>query len=234
MAGMKKYFMLGIAAVALISIIVLLFSAFSGNTPAVQVNNTTSNSEIDEVLYSLPKKNHADIVDDRIFLSVEQEGREDVEFSVSSIAVHNIYYDVWYTINENATKIVSDKRFFKRILADTGLIYNNIYMFISEVTVNGTKAEMPLEKFFIPGDFIKLDENQNAYIRLTFLKDESVFETQDRTIIFAPQIRIESWVNVTLSVNETDVSIEAGKLWTNITVGMDNRGMVHAGLKYIG
>ena len=229
--GLKKYFVIGmlglIIAIAGIMVLAKLGEEPAVNNTIIAANNTTVNKNTDDIAglktFDDPKFANADI-----FFRINAEGSDNISFKVSSVAIHNSYFDRWYILNTKATEI---GELFEKISADAGVFYNRIYIYIPEVTVNVNGSEksvtMPSNKIYIEGDFVMTLQNQSAYFELTFLKDKSLFENSDGTLVFAPQIKVSVYKNATES------NLTAGRLWTGITAGMDNKGDVRAGLKYI-
>jgi len=228
--GLKKYFIIGMIGVILLSAGIMVLAKL-GEEPAVNntvivANNTTVNESADDIAgfqtFDDPKIVNADI-----FFKINAEGSDNISFKVSSVAVHNSFYDKWYILNTKAKDI---GELFKNISADVGVFYNKVYVYIPEVTVNVNGSEkivsMPSNKIYFEGDFIRIRQNQNAYFELTFLKDNSLFENSDGTFVFAPQIKVSVYANATES------NLTGGGIWTGLTVGMNNNGKVQAGLKY--
>jgi hypothetical protein len=234
--GFKKYFLIGMLGI-LVLIAGFMVLAKLSEQPAVNntvvtnntivANNTTAVHAGDDVLASFSIGNDPNVTDSKIYIKIKEEGSDNISFSVSSLAIHNEFIDRWYVLNTKKTEVSNE--LLKSVIADSWVIYNNIYIYIPEVTVdvNGTlvNATMPLDKFYIPGDFVMLDASKPAYIELTFLKDKSIFET-DSGYVFAPQIHIKSYVN------STESNLTEGKLWFEVTAGMNNKGIVHSGLSY--
>lgn len=229
--GFKKYFLIGMLVMILAAAAIMIYASLTGNEEVAPVENITIiEPEIDEVLANFSTFNDPKFTDSPIYVMINAEGSDDVSVTVASVAIHNVYFDVWYVLNTEKRAVDMENPLVKQIIADAGVTYNEIYLYIPEVTVNvnGTikNATMPLDKFYIYNEYFMLEPGQTNYIKLTFLKDKSVFELENGTVVFAPQIRIESFVNL------TGPNPESGKLWMNITAGMNNNGTVRAGLKY--
>jgi hypothetical protein len=234
--GFKKYFVIGMLAILLLSAGIMVFAKLGEEKPLVNntvivtnntnVVNTSANKSADDIAgfetFDDPKIVNADI-----FFKINAEGSDNISFKVSSFAVHNGFYDKWYIVNTKATGI---GELFTNVSADAGVFYNKVYIYVPEITVNVNGSEktvsMPSNKIYFEGDFVKIHQNQSAYFELTFLKDNSLFENSDGTFVFAPQIKVSVYANA------TENNLTGGGLWTGLIVGMDNNGKVQAGLKY--
>ncbi|MDD5182441.1 MAG: hypothetical protein PHC66_04730 [Candidatus Nanoarchaeia archaeon] len=230
MASLKKYVLVGILGIILLIAGIMVFAKLGEEVVVVQNNTTIIEPEIDEILESLERFNDPRFEDSTLYVILNAEGETNLSFKVSSLAVHNTFFDAWYPLNNISTEISGDRIILKKIFADAGVVYNEFYVYIPEAVLNenGTmrNATMPQNKFHMYNEFVELIAGETDLIEITILKDKSLFEDADGTLVFAPQIRITSHKNLTMP------DIDSGQLWFNVTMGMNNNGTVEAGYKY--
>ncbi|HDQ59757.1 MAG TPA: hypothetical protein ENN30_01035, partial [Candidatus Woesearchaeota archaeon] len=157
---------------------------------------------------------------------------EEVNITVQSFAIHKSYESSWTVMSDKAKVFQLDGS--PSFLVEDGNVdaftYNNMYFYIPEViiTKNGTqyRAFMPSERFEIYGELITVFSDTPSYVLINILGNESFLTTTDGEYIFAPKIRIMAYKQARLN---QQAELLSGTLWTDITVGMNKKGMVQSG-----
>ena len=193
----------------------------------------------DEVLDNLTKYvPQPAIADGTLYTATGLKG-ENIKIVISALAIHNTGPQTAWTTLLYANKIHEGNQ--AASFTDTRLLdvqnYNTFYMYLSKVTVTVDGKEynaiLPKDKFYIEGEFVKLNSNNKTYLELDFINDNTtLFKTVDGQYIYSPKINILAYRNATTDLyNHSFVNLTSGVLWTNMTVGMNLDGEVMSGYK---
>jgi hypothetical protein len=237
-----------IAALAILAYFVLaptnVTNATNVTKPAKTYNLTnelTSNTTtLDSILGQPVHKNDPRLADGTLIFALDSTGKSNATISMSVIALHNIGpFTEWTVINSNKKQFnLSGGFYFIHTMLVDVLKFNRMYLVFDdvEITVNGTthKAIMPTNNVTIDGEFITMSPDEVDGVVLHILDEKSFFVDTAGNYIFAPQINIKVYRNVSNSdkfgLGYLGNTIN-DKLWTDVTVVMNEAGNVQIGYK---
>ncbi|MEW6723040.1 MAG: DUF4382 domain-containing protein [Candidatus Micrarchaeota archaeon] len=137
-------------------------------------------------------------------------------------------FDLLELRDEDYTALLAD--------ADVGPgSYNQLRLEISNVVVTDESGEhearMPSGELKVIGD-LDVGAGSASTAVFDFMANESLHVTGNGTYIFAPVVRLETRDGASVEVGSGGrVGVTGGRTGTNVTVGMDERGRVGAGLR---
>lgn len=163
-------------------------------------------------------------------------GATAINVNVDAVEVHSAT-EGWVTISTSSK--IYDLLQLKQsgvatLIADANLnagTYDQIRLTIKKVevtTANGTQeAKLPSNSLKIIGNLTVL-AGQTSSALLDFLADKSLHITGNGKFIFAPVVRLETRNDVVVAIDDSDekVDIRGGKIETEKTIGMDEKGEI--------
>src|SRR3989344_8815350 len=159
--------------------------------------------------------------------------------AVDSVRVHSAT-EGWITVSSepkvyDLLKLKAESS--SELLADVNLeegTYQQVRLDISSVIVVDDKGEheakLPSGELKIIGD-LEVKANSTSTATFDFIADESLHLTGNGEYILAPVVQLETKTDAQVELKaDQKVEIKAGKVKTNIKVGMDAEGNVGAGV----